>query len=107
MRIQEYGTSTLPGLLGDTDRVLVHFGTDWCGPCKRLERVLLGLVEKEALGAHLAKVNVEDEPELAQLYSVTKNPTLCYFEHGSLVRSREGFASEEVVLTLMGRDTDN
>jgi thioredoxin len=107
VRLKEYNGATLCALLGEADSVLVHFGTDWCAPCKRLERTLLGLLQTGSLGAQVAKVNVEDEPDLAKHYSVTKNPTLCYFFKGELVKTRVGMACEKTVLGMVGGNTDD
>ena len=74
-RLKECDPQSLAELLAVPDPLLLHFGTDWCTPCKRLEKVLLSV--HESLPARLAKVNVEDHPEIAQDLSVTKNPTLC------------------------------
>lgn len=92
-KIQEYTTATLgPAIANSSTPLLVHFGTDWCAPCKRLERVL-GELLSDSWGdsVQVGKVNVEDEPELAREHSVQRNPTLCLFLAGKMVARREGF----------------
>jgi thioredoxin 1 len=98
IRLAEYDWEALGALIDGGEEILVHFGTDWCAPCKRLERVLVGLLEEERLHLKVAKINVEDFPDLASRYSVTKNPTLCYFRQGRLEKSSQGFMTGEEVL---------
>lgn len=106
MRLRECDSAGLTALLDETTEVLVHFGTDWCGPCRRLERVLCELLEQGLTGLSVVKVNVEDHPELARVHSVGRNPTLCFFSGPTLTARREGFADAAEVLRLVGRDAD-
>jgi thioredoxin len=103
-RLKECDPRSLEQLLAVPDPLLLHFGTDWCTPCKRLERVLLSI--HESLPARLAKVNVEDHPKIAEDLSVTKNPTLCLFDEGKLKARHEGYLSPEEVLTFVLSNTD-
>jgi thioredoxin 1 len=101
-RIQEYTVSTLGSAIsGSSAPFLVHFGTDWCPPCKRLERVLGELLSHWGDSVLVGKVNVEDEPDLAREFSVTRNPTVCLFRAGALVARREGFADKPELMALV------
>lgn len=63
-------------------RVLVDFGADWCAPCRALaptfERASVRYAEKLGFG----KVDIDDEPELAQSLHIHSIPTLIAFEDG-------------------------
>lgn len=103
MRIPEFTHACIAQAI-ETDTtapLLVHFGTDWCAPCKRLERVLTELMETWGDGVRVAKVNVEDEPAAAEAFEVTKNPTLCLFRDGQLVERKVGFRDHSAVLELL------
>ena len=106
MRLKECTSQNVDELVAQEGGVLLHFGTDWCTPCKRLERVLLELLKENRLNVAVAKINVEDEPELASRFGVSKNPTLCLTRKGSVTARREGFADAEAVLAFVGGDTD-
>lgn len=102
-RLSEYTAATLEKALVGAAQTpfVIHFGTDWCTPCKRLERVLLDLLTDHGDTVRVGKVNVEDEPELARTYSVTRNPTVCVFREGQLVARHEGFTEKPQLVKLL------
>ena len=62
-------------------RVLVDFYADWCGPCKTLAPTLQTFSEQNS-SIKVAKVNIEEAPNLAQRFSVRSIPTLVLIEGG-------------------------
>lgn len=106
MRLRELAPVPLEHLLQSAERVLIHFGTDWCAPCKRLERVVQAVAVLEGFPCQVGKVNVEDYPELAGSHGVTKSPTLCLFIQGRLVARHEGFLDQPALLAFVGSYTD-
>lgn len=75
-------------------RVMVDFYADWCGPCKMLTPLLeeLDVSRKDYL---IAKVNVDELPELAQQYRVASIPTLLIFKGGENIKRRVGLVSRQ------------
>lgn len=63
-------------------KVLVDFWAPWCGPC-RMQAPILEELANEVKGVTIAKVNVDDEPDLASRYGVMSIPTLILFENGT------------------------
>lgn len=63
--------------------VLVDFWASWCPPCRAVGPVLDKLAEEHAGKIKVIKVNVDENPQLAQQYSVTSIPAFRVFDNGS------------------------
>ena len=72
--------------------VLVDFWAVWCGPCKILGPIVAELAEEHKDKMVLAKVNVDEEPELTQQYNVLSIPTMKFFKNGQIVGEIVGAA---------------
>ncbi len=94
-RLKEYGQEELSAQLQTEAVILLQFGTDWCAPCKRQERVMMGLADTWRERLSLGKVNVEDWPQIAEEHQVKRNPTLCLFLSGRLTHRHEGYLDSE------------
>lgn len=64
--------------------VLVDFWAPWCGPCKMVGPLIESLADEFSGKAKVAKVNVDDEGELAIRYNVMSIPTILVFKGGEL-----------------------
>ena len=80
--------------------VLVDFWASWCGPCQMLLPVIEELAG-EVGDAKICKVNVDEEPELAEKYSVMTIPTLIVFRDGKPAEKSIGVISKEQILKLI------
>ena len=76
-------------LRGDTP-VLVDFWAEWCAPCRALAPVLEELAGEFAGRARIAKVDVDDQPELAQRYEIRAVPSLLLFRGGEVAERLTG-----------------
>lgn len=64
--------------------ILVDFWAEWCGPCKMLSPVLDELATEYGANLRIAKVNVDENPELARRYKVRSIPNLILFKSGEI-----------------------
>ena len=62
--------------------VLVDFWAEWCGPCKLIAPILEEIAAEQAGSVRIAKVNVDEAPDLARRFEVMSIPTLILFDGG-------------------------
>lgn len=77
--------------------VLVDFWAVWCGPCKILGPIVAELAETYQGKLIVAKVNVDEEPELTQQYNILSIPTMKFFKAGQLVGEIVGAAPKSTI----------
>lgn len=77
-----------------SETVLVDFWASWCMPCRLLAPTLDAYVEKHP-EIKLCKVNIDDEPELAQEFGIMSIPTLMMFQNGAKEKTSVGQLSAE------------
>ena len=81
--------------------VLLDFWAAWCGPCRMLSPIVDEVAEERS-DVKVGKVNVDEQPELAERFGVMSIPTLLVFEQGKLVRQAVGARPKAGVLELLG-----
>lgn len=81
-----------------TGVTLVDFWAPWCGPCKMQTPILEKMAETVAGKATIAKVNVDDNRELAVKFGVRSIPTLVILKDGQPVQTLTGLQQEPALL---------
>ena len=80
--------------------VLIDFFATWCGPCRMLAPVLEELAAENP-GFRIAKVDVDENPELARRFGIMTVPTLVVMKDGEPVRRASGVRPKAALLALV------
>jgi thioredoxin 1 len=75
--------------------VLVDFWAEWCGPCKMIAPLLDELAEEKAGRVKIAKVNVDDNQDLATRFGIRAVPTLLLFQGGQVKETIVGMTGKK------------
>ncbi|MBQ7737597.1 MAG: thioredoxin [Oscillospiraceae bacterium] len=81
--------------------VLVDFWATWCGPCKMVAPVVAEIAEELAGVVKVAKVDVDDNRELAIEYGISSIPTLMVFKNGEPVKAAVGVRPKAAILSML------
>lgn len=80
--------------------VLLDFYADWCGPC-RMVSPLVDEIAEENPQYVVGKINVDNEPELAQAFGVMSIPTLVIMKNGKIINQTVGARPKEQILDML------
>ncbi|TVR74246.1 MAG: thioredoxin [Spirochaetaceae bacterium] len=83
--------------------VLVDFWAEWCMPCRMVEPVLSELAQEFGDALLIARVDVDEEVELAARYEIVSIPALLLFRKGQVVDTHVGAAPREVLAEMVRR----
>ena len=82
--------------------VLVDFWAEWCGPCKMLAPILDEVAGENADKITVAKVNVDENPDLARQFDIMSIPTLIVFKDGQPAHRFQGASGKAGLLEKLG-----
>lgn len=83
--------------------VLVDFWAEWCGPCQMMGRVLEDVAPQLSGKIKIAKVNVDEEQELAAQFHVRSIPTLLIFKDGKVEEQMVGAMNKSTLLAKLSQ----
>lgn len=101
MALQHLKNSEFDAAVNAAPLAMVDFWADWCGPCKMVGPVVEKIAEQYDGKALVAKVNIDEEPELAQRFGVMSIPTLVFLKNGEEVDRKVGVMPMEAFTAVL------
>jgi len=80
--------------------VLIDFWASWCGPCSMLSPIIAQIAEEHP-EIKVCKVNVDNQPELSNLFRVSSIPMLVVLKDGKVTNKTVGYQPKEDILALL------
>ena len=85
----------------DSDRpVLLDFWAPWCAPCRMVGPILDEIAEERS-DVKVAKINIDEQPELASQFGVMSIPTLMVMKEGRIVQQAMGARPKAQILSML------
>lgn len=100
MSVLKVNKDNINEVLNSDKKVLLDFYASWCGPCRMLSPVI-DKVAEENPDIVVGKVNVDDEPELAAMFSVSSIPVLVVMKDGKILKQSLGAIPKQQVEALL------
>ena len=97
----ELTDSTFDSVINSDKPVLVDFWAEWCGPCKMIGPVVEELAGDYEGKAVVAKLNVDENPQVTARFGVRSIPTLLVFKNGQIVDKQVGAVPKSVLATKL------
>jgi thioredoxin 1 len=102
--VQAVTDNDFDNVLNGGKPVFVDFWAPWCGPCRLIGPIVEELAPSYQGKAVITKLNVDDNPNVAQRYGVTSIPTLMMFKDGKLVDRMVGAAPKNALQQFIDRN---
>ena len=101
--MKELKTATFEAdVINNEKPVVVDFWASWCGPCKMMAPIFEELEEEFKEKFEFGKVNVDEEPALAEKYGIVSIPTIILIKDGQVVNRSVGAVPKAKLAAMLG-----
>ncbi len=101
MALQHLKKTDFDAAVDTAPLAMVDFWADWCGPCKMVAPFVEKIADDYDGKALVAKVNIDEEPELAQRFGVMSIPTLVFLKDGQEIDRKVGVMPPETFTAVL------
>lgn len=101
MAIKHLNNAEFDAVVNAAPLAMVDFWASWCGPCKMLSPAVDSLAADYEGKVLVGKVNVDDEPELAQRFGVMTIPTVIFLKNGQEIDRKVGVMPPEAFSAIL------
>jgi thioredoxin 1 len=87
--------------LGSDKPVMIDFWAEWCGPCRMVSPIVEEMANEYGDKAVIAKVNVDENPNISMKFGIRNIPTIIFLRNGELVDKSVGAVPKNVLTEKM------
>ena len=104
MSVKHLTTAEFNAVVDSSPLTLVDFWATWCGPCRMVGPIIEKLGEKYESQAVIAKVDVDQEPDLARRFGIMSIPTVVFLKNGKEFQRMVGVQSPAAYMDVLDQN---
>jgi len=97
-KLMDISSENYDSVMSEEGLLLIDFWAPWCGPCRMQTPILEKIAASEDIDATIAKLNTDDNPDIAQKLDIVSIPTLILFKDGQEIERFIGVQPEDILI---------